>query len=85
MGLASIALPLVFAAIWLYLEKGGGDSLGYAAPLVMALLLVATGGAVLGGAVLGARGWLNHERPRFVPALGFVLNAGILLLFLMIR
>lgn len=85
LGLASLALPLVLVAVWLLLERGGMDALGYLAPLATALLLVATGGALLGGAVLGAQGWLRGERPRFVPALGFLLNAGIVLLFVMAR
>lgn len=85
LGLASLALPLVLVAVWLLLERGGMEALGYLAPLVTALLLAATGLAILGGAVLGAQGWLRGERPRFVSALGFLVNAGILLLFVMAR
>jgi hypothetical protein len=85
LGLASLALPLVLVAVWLLLERGGMERLGYLAPVATALLLVATGGAILGGAALGAQGWLRGERPRIVPALGFLVNAGIALLFVMAR
>jgi hypothetical protein len=79
-GLASLALPLVLVAVWLLLERDGMEGLGYLAPLATALLLGATGLAIL-----GAQGWLRGERPRFVPALGFLVNAGIVLLFVMAR
>jgi hypothetical protein len=82
-GLASIGLPILMAALWLFFERNPdlGEGLnGYLGMFLVIFLLLATVIALGAGFVFGIAGLVRREPKRPLAVLGIILNGVLLLL-----
>jgi hypothetical protein len=83
LGLASIALPILMAALWVFFEQNPdvGDGLnGYLGMFILIFLFLGTVLSVGAGFLLGSAGLMRRESPRSLAVLGIIVNGVILLL-----
>jgi hypothetical protein len=82
-GLASIGLPILMAALWLFFDRNPdiGDGLnGYLGLFIFIVLALGTVMSIGVGVFLGVASLMRHERTRSLGVIGIILNGVILLL-----